>query len=144
MTPLLHINDGPNDAAHVRAHLNNIFNVIDTSDSFDGRIHLGLLGFVDLEFDFVTGISVANAGSIHKTCITLGSKMKDVNLSGLIGRCTVQIGVLESGVQDSGGSVWSLTAFRLACSSSDLIMICWGPQTWFDCICCIGGIQLGC
>ena len=84
ITPLLHINDGPNDAAHVRAHLNNIFNVIDTSDSFDGRIHLGLLGFVDLEFDFVTGICIANAGSIHKTCITLGSKMEDVNLEDFV------------------------------------------------------------
>jgi len=57
---------------------------------------------MDLEFDFVTGICVANAGSIHKTCIALGSKMEDVNLCGPVGRCTVQIGVLESGVQYSG------------------------------------------
>ena len=58
---------------------------------------------MDLEIDFVTGICVTNAGSVHKTCITLGSKMEDINLGGLVGRCTVQIGVLESGVQDSGG-----------------------------------------
>ena len=101
----MNINDGTIYAAQVCAHFNDIFDVVDFSDSFDGRICFDLLGFVDSEFDFVTCVCVPNAGSIHKTCVALRSKVEDVDLSGLVGSCTVQIGVLELSVQDSGGKI---------------------------------------
>jgi hypothetical protein len=101
-SPPLHVNNFALDGTKVGRYFDDIFNVIDAPNAFDGGDGLTTLRLVIFELTLVPGIRVTETSGPNEGTVVLLGKMEDVDVSGLI-RCTVQFSILKAGKEDASG-----------------------------------------
>ncbi len=101
-SPPLHVDNCALDGTKVGTYFDDVFNVIDVLDAFDGGVGLTTLGLVNFELTLTQGIRITETSGANEGIVVLWGKMEDFDVSGLI-QCAVQFSVLKAGKEDAGG-----------------------------------------